>query len=176
MKSNGFTLIELLITLMIVAILLALAMPSFNNQISQSRTQTATLTLLNAIETARSTAVFQNKKIVLLAKDKKWHSGWTLFSDNNNNGIVDGDEEVLAENGKLQGVFSIPKSEKSPINTAIAFIGTGEGKQIGRGGFLSGTIQICPEQRGDGYSLILSKGGRTRVEKLAADRCVAVGK
>lgn len=178
MKSNGFTLIELLITLTIAAILLALAMPSFNKQVSQSRTKTATLTLLDAIETTRSTAVFRNKRMVLLAKDKKWHLGWTLFSDDNNNGSLDGDEEILAKNGKLQGVFSIPKSEKSAINTYVSFVGTGEGRQIGKGkgGFLSGTIQICPEQKGDGYALVLSKGGRTRVEKVKADNCVATRK
>lgn len=178
MKSKGFTLYELLITLAITCITLTIAIPSFNKQISQSRTKTATLTLLDAIETTRSTAVFRNKRIALLAKDKKWHLGWSIFSDNNNNGTLDGDEEVLAENGKLQGVLSIPKSEKSPINTYVSFIGTGEGRQAGRdkGGFLSGTIQICPEQEGDGYALILSKGGRTRVEKLKTEDCTATRK
>jgi len=178
MKSHGLTLIELLASITILCIILALGIPSFNKQISQSRTKTATLTLLDAIETTRSTAVFRNKRMVLLAKDKKWHLGWTLFNDTNNNGILDGDEETLAENGELQGVFSIPKSEKSPINTYVSFIGTGEGRQIGKGkgGFLSGTIQICPEQKGEGYALVLSKGGRTRVEKIKADDCVATRK
>lgn len=178
MNSQGFTLFELIIALTILLIILTIGLPSFNKQISQSRTKTATLTLLDAIETTRSTAVFRNKRMILLAKDKKWHMGWTLFNDTNNNGILDGDEEILAENGKLQGVLSTPKSEKSPINTYVSFIGTGEGRQIGRdkGGFLSGTIQICPEQKGDGYALVLSKGGRTRVEKIKASDCIATRK
>lgn len=174
MEPKGFTLYELLITLAITCITLAIAAPSFNKQINQSRTKTATLTLLDAIETTRSIAVFRNKRIVLLAKDKKWHFGWTVFSDDNSNGALDVDEEVLAEHGKLRGVFSLPKSEKSPINTYVSFIGTGEGRQIGRdkGGFLSGTIQICPEQKGDGYALVLSKGGRTRIENVKASKCI----
>lgn len=173
MNSQGFTLFELMISITILLIILTIGLPSFNKQVSQSRTKTATLSLLNAIETTRSTAVFRNKRTVLLAKEKKWHLGWTLFVDENNSGILDGDEEIFAENGKLQGALSIPKSEKSAINTYVSFIGTGEGRQIGKGkgGFLSGTIQICPEQKGEGYSLILSRGGRTRVAKLTAEEC-----
>lgn len=170
MKSQGFTLFELIVTLAILLIILTIGIPSFNKQIIQSRTKAATLTLLDAIETTRSTAVFQNKRIVLLAKDKKWHLGWTQFIDKNSNGTLE-DDEILNINPKLVGVFS---KTKAPMDAYISFIGTGEGKQISAaedGGFLAGTINICPEQKGEGYALILSKGGRTRVGKLQAVDC-----
>ncbi|HSC67496.1 MAG TPA: GspH/FimT family pseudopilin [Cellvibrio sp.] len=173
MNSQGLTFFELIISLAILAIVLAIGIPSFNAQISQSRTKTATLTLLDAIETTRSIAVFRNMRTVLLAKDKKWHMGWTLFSDYNNNGLVDGNDQILAENGPLKGVFATGRETKEPM-PYISFIGTGEGKKIANshgGAFLAGTIQICPEQKGDGYALVLSKGGRTRVEKVKAAKC-----
>jgi type IV fimbrial biogenesis protein FimT len=63
------------------------------------------------------------------------------------------------------------------MNGYVAFIGTGEGRQLGTGGiggFLAGTIKICPKAEGDGYSLILSRGGRTRVGKLTNADCDAI--
>lgn len=174
MKPYGFTLLELITTTTILCVILAIGIPSFAKQISESRTKTATLALLDAIETTRATAVFRNQHVVLNATDKKWHEGWTLFVDKNNNGELDGDDEILRTHEKLDAVTS---NAKAPINAYVAFIGTGEGRQVGaggRGGFLSGTIKICPTVKGEGYSLVLSKGGRTRVGKLSAAECDAI--
>lgn len=171
MKPYGLTLFELLIVLAIVSISLTIALPAFNKQISESRTKIATLALLDSIETTRSTAVFRNSRVVLLATNRKWNQGWTLFVDKNSNGTLENDDELLQQKEALGGVIT---SSSSPMNTYVSFIGTGEGKQIGNsgnGGFLAGTIKICPEKDGIGYSLVLSKGGRTRIGKLSAIDC-----
>ncbi|HCS62992.1 MAG TPA: prepilin [Cellvibrio sp.] len=174
MKPYGLTLMELLVTLAILCIILTLGIPSFTKQISESRTKTATLALLDAIETTRATAVFHNQHVILQSTNKKWHEGWTLFVDKNNNGALDNDEETLAINEGLDAVVS---HARNPMNSYIGFIGTGEGRQLGvggTGGFLAGTIKICPTKEGDGYSLVLSRGGRTRVGKLTNTECDAI--
>ena len=174
MKSHGLTLLELLITLTISCILVCIGIPSFTKQLSETRTKTATLALLDAIETTRATAVFRNQHVILNATNKKWHEGWTLFVDKNNNGISDNDDEILSVHDALDVVVT---HSRAPMNAYVAFIGTGEGRQLGArgsGGFLAGTIKICPQQKGDGYSLILSKGGRTRVSKLTNAECNAI--
>lgn len=174
MKSHGLTLLELLVTLTILCIILLIGIPSFTKQIAESRTKTATLALLDAIETTRATAVFRNQRVLLQSTNKKWHEGWTLFVDKNSNGTLDNDEETLAINEGLDAVVS---HARAPINSYVGFIGTGEGRQLGaggKGGFLAGTIKICPLKEGDGYSLILSKGGRTRVGKLTNADCDAI--
>lgn len=174
MKHHGFTLYELLITLAVVAITLTIGIPSFNKTIQNNQTKTATLALLGAIETTRATAVFRNKRVVLRATDTKWHHGWTLFVDNNNNGMLENDDEILMFNEKLTGVVS---NSRPPMNAYVSFVGSGEGRQIsstGDGGFLAGTIKICPEKEGIGYSLVLSKGGRTRIGKLEVVECDAI--
>lgn len=174
MKSQGLTLLELLVTLTILCIALSLGIPSFNKQLSDSRTKTATLALLDAIETSRATAVFRNQHVLLQSTNQKWHEGWTLFVDKNNNGALDEDEEILALNTGLDAVIS---HSTASMTSYIGFIGTGEGRQVGaggRGGFLAGTIKICPVAKGDGYSLVLSKGGRTRVGKLTVAECDAI--
>ncbi|WP_062061018.1 GspH/FimT family pseudopilin [Cellvibrio sp. OA-2007] len=174
MKSHGLTLLELLVSTTIFCIILAIGIPSFNKQISDTRTKTATLALLDAIETTRATAVFRNQQVILKATNKKWHEGWTLFIDKNSNDLLDSDDETLLVHSGLDVVLT---QAKAPINSYVAFIGTGEGRQIGskgKGGFLAGTIKICPVTKGEGYSLILSKGGRTRVAKLSLAECDAI--
>lgn len=173
MKYNGFTLYELLIILAIITITLTIAIPSFNKTIQNTRTKTATLALLEAIETTRSTAVFHNQHTILIATNKKWHEGWILFVDNNNNGIIDQDDNITQVHEALDAIIA---SASAPMDSYIAFAGTGEGRQLGAGGtggFLAGNIEICPLINGEGYKLVLSKGGRTRVEKLSSIDCDA---
>lgn len=174
MESRGFTLFELIITLAIICITLAIAIPSFDKQIRHSHTEAATLTLLNAIETSRSTAVFTNTRTMLLATNKKWHDGWVLFIDADDDGALDNEETIVQNENSLKGVFI---SARAPANEYVSFIGTGEGRKPGKrnaGALLMGTIKICPERKGPGYSLVLSRGGRTRVAKLTAEECAAV--
>jgi type IV fimbrial biogenesis protein FimT len=171
MKFHGLTLLELLISITILSITLALGIPGLNQQINKSRTKTAMLTLLDAIETTRSTAVFRNTRTTLLANNKKWEDGWTLFIDTNNDGQLSNDETLSSIEGKLKGVKT---AATTPMNSYVSFIGSGEGRKPGHangGAFLTGTIKICPEQPGEGYSLILSRGGRTRVDKLSQTDC-----
>lgn len=59
--DNGFTLIELLVTIAAAAILMAVAVPSFNDLIVSSRLSTQTNDLIAAINTARSEAIKRNR-------------------------------------------------------------------------------------------------------------------
>lgn len=173
MKHHGFTLLELLITVAILAIILAIAVPSFSSQIQASRTETARLELQAAIETARSLAVTRNKRSVLQATNEYWHQGWVLFVDLNQDGIQDDDEPSVQEMAPLEGVRI---SSNRPLAHTVSFIGTGEGRKPGKvdaGAFLTGTIKICPEGEGKGYKLVLSRGGRLRSEKLSEEDCAA---
>jgi type IV fimbrial biogenesis protein FimT len=170
MKHQGFTLLELLITLLITALILALAIPQFSEQIKKSRTQAATQTLLQAIETARTVAVMQNKRTLLVANGK-WHEGWKLFVDLDNDGVEDPEEPIIHEASALKG---IKITGNSPVQKYISFIATGEGRMAGKangGAFLTGTLKICPERQGKGYKLVLSRGGRLRSQQLNEAEC-----
>jgi type IV fimbrial biogenesis protein FimT len=170
MKHQGFTLFELLITLLIMSLIMGLAIPGLFNQIQKSRTQTATQSLLQAIETARTAAVMQNKRTVLISKEK-WHKGWKLFVDLDNDGVEDPDEPVIHESGKLEG---IKITGNNPVKKYISFIATGEGRKAGKansGAFITGTLTVCPENKGSGYKLVLSRGGRLRSQAINEADC-----
>lgn len=170
MPPKGFTLYELLITLIVITITLAIGVPTFNKTIQGTRTKTAALELLSAIEQARSTAVFNNTRAVLAAKNK-WHNGWTIFLDADDDGALDGDETVVSERDTLDAVTI---KGNYHVRELISFIGTGEGRNPGRanaGAFTTGTLTVCPSTPGAGYSVTLSKGGRSRISEITKEDC-----
>lgn len=170
MKHDGFTLIELLFTLFVIVILTLIALPSFSALIQHTRLSTTSSALTEAIEIARSKAVFLNQRTVLQATPD-WHTGWVLFLDGNNDGKK-GDDELLVLEQQALDDFTI--RDNFPIPKQISFIGTGEGRSPGKkdaGAFIAGTIKICPEKEGGGIKLVLNRGGRLRSEKMNAREC-----
>lgn len=171
MKPKGFSLIELMVVLVIAAIILGLAIPSFFGQLKDIRTKVAMHELLRAIESSRTLAVTSNRRAVLLAKEEDWAKGWTLFIDQNHDGELNGEETLKQERPALN---QVKVDANSHVQKYISFIGTGEGRKLGANGggaFQVGTINICPETEGAGYALIISRGGRTRVKNLTKIEC-----
>lgn len=170
MNNKGFTFVELLIVILILAILAAGAIPSFKQSIQNARTKTAQYELLGAIEHARSLAVFSGSRSVIRAKNK-WHDGWEIFLDKDNDGIADESEPILYDRPGLSGVLI---TGNNPVKKRISFIGTGEARAPGRanaGAFTAGSLKICPKSGGDAYKLVLSRGGRMRSEEIDASDC-----
>lgn len=168
--ARGLTLIELLITLSILAVLLAIGIPSFQQQIESNRTRTAADTLLQAIHLTRSKAVTTNRRATL-RKLGDWQSGWEIFYDRDFDGVRDADEEQITTGGALTGV---DVSANGPLTNYVSFIGSGESRFAGSangGGFQAGHFIVCPATEGDGYRLWLARSGRVRIESIAAADC-----
>jgi type II secretion system protein H len=91
LNKEGFTLVELIIVLAIMAILSAIALPSFQNYMAQRRLSGATRELYGNLSLARLKAVTMNQWIALNIDDGH---RYTIFKDDNKDGIVDNGEAI----------------------------------------------------------------------------------
>ena len=88
-KHSGFTLIELLISIVVLAVVLALGIPSFQEFIKNNRLAGQTNDLVMAIQMARNEAVKRGTGSVICASNNQatcsesddWTTGWIVFSD-----------------------------------------------------------------------------------------------
>ncbi len=79
--SSAYTLIELLISLIIVAILLSLVIPSFSTFISSNRLTSYANQWITTLNYARSEAIKRNQQVVVRKLSLNWEQGWQVFVD-----------------------------------------------------------------------------------------------
>jgi type IV fimbrial biogenesis protein FimT len=77
-RIRGFTLIELVFTITVVAILAALAAPSFREFIATQRIRNASFDLMAALTLVRSEAITRNASVDLVRAGSSWSNGWTV--------------------------------------------------------------------------------------------------
>lgn len=74
----GFTLIELMTVVALVAVLVAIGAPSFNDLMVSQRVKTAAFSFTGAAVFARSEAIKRNTDVVLAANAGGWQNGWNI--------------------------------------------------------------------------------------------------
>ena len=104
-KCFGFTLIEILVSISILAILTAIAVPQFNNLMKRYRIQAIRDELIASLQWARSEAIRRGTDVILvrntanctfeLPDSRDWHCGWRAVLDVNGNGTANANEEVI---------------------------------------------------------------------------------
>lgn len=77
-KVSGFTLVELIITVSILAILMSMAVPSFQKMLERNQVTTTSNDMLASFLLARSEAVTRDENMVVAKLDNKWENGWTV--------------------------------------------------------------------------------------------------
>ena len=88
-QIRGFTLIELMVTLTVLAIVLGIAVPSFQKQIINSKSLTFSEEFAAALNYARSQAVKTTKRVSICASadgatcddEGRWSEGFIVFQD-----------------------------------------------------------------------------------------------
>lgn len=87
MSQKGFTLVELMVALVVLAIVLGIAVPSFGNILQDSRTSTLASELQGALQLARSEAVKRRQRVVVCRRKPDesacqngtdWAGGWLV--------------------------------------------------------------------------------------------------
>jgi len=100
-RKAGFTLVELMIAVAIVAILAAIALPSFQSSLRSNRAATATNEMLASLSLARSEAIRNNRGASICpsadgaACSASWDDGWIVWVDANEDNTVNPGENVI---------------------------------------------------------------------------------
>jgi type IV fimbrial biogenesis protein FimT len=102
-KLSGFTLLELVTVMGIVAILAAIAIPSFRYVTYSNRVASEVNALVGDLQFARTEAIKQGIPITVCASadgatclgTSTWDSGWIIFPDLNSNQQVDTASETV---------------------------------------------------------------------------------
>lgn len=166
-SEGGFTLIELMITLVILAVLLGIGVPMFQEGVLNSKLSSYANDLVASATFARGEAVKRNSRVGMCASSNgtacsgNWEQGWMIYHDANNNGSHDSGEVVLERQGALATGYKITSSGD------VIFEPTGFGST-------SRIFTICrqlPSVGGHERIVTLNSTGRLSVTKTSNSSC-----
>lgn len=175
LNASGFTLIELMITVAIIAIVLTIAVPSFQQVIMNNRMATQANDLLGSMNLARSEAVKRGQRVALCktadpfaatpacTTSGAWGQGWLIFVDSDNDALSAG--EVLL---KVHESIS-PSTLSGDTNVAnyLSYAADGTTRLAASNAFQSGTLTLCPGTSGmTGRSIVVNAAGRARIASV----------
>ena len=121
-RHGGFTLIELMVALAVLAILVALAVPNFNDATLSARLNGFANSLVAAAQVARSEAIKRNETIRLCASSggatptcdaAEWEEGWIVVTDDDSGaaapaGLADGVQSHRGRWRRRDSAFRAP--------------------------------------------------------------------
>ena len=105
--SLGFTLIELMVTVSVLGVLMAIALPSFQPLIERWRVRQVESHLESSLQFARSEAIKRGGNVVMQkittntngctapSAQREWDCGWFICADTNRNNSCAANEPVL---------------------------------------------------------------------------------
>ncbi len=99
--QQGLTLLELMVVVAIMAILMALAAPSFRKSIDNNRMLTAVNSLATGISLTRAEAIRRGAQVTMSSIGSNWASGWD---------IKDAGGTLIKTSGATPGLTVVEKS------------------------------------------------------------------
>lgn len=165
-KPNaGFTLVELLVTMAILAILLTIGLPSFQDSLRSNRIATASNELIAAVSMARSEAVRTtrgggvcgaNAAGTGCASSDTWNNGMLIWTDGDPSAATPGyrsatDTIVRRVEAKSGVALTVVAIGTNPQDYQILF--NGQGRVAGPALATSRTMTLTPEQCPTGRDL-----------------------
>lgn len=168
--STGVTIIELAVTLVVLAVLVAVAVPAFTRLLLDTDRATVLSELTAALNLARTEALGRGLPVVVCRSSDaatcgsgSWEEGWLVFvnDDNDSPPVVDGGEEILKVRQESQPAYSlVPVANYANF---ITYRADGSVNNLGR-------ITYC-DRRGvaEARALLVNRAGRVRVSRDTDD-------
>lgn len=181
-SHSGLTLIELMVALSVLAILLGLAVPSFQTFIQNTRLTAITNDLASALATARSEAVKRATRVTVCKSANvndpapicstvaNWQDGWIVFVDGDTAGTVDGTDAA-----NVLRVFQPTVNNGMVIDGGanfddwISYMASGVSRSSG--GLPNGTFTVdfatCPSPATNmARDVVINTTGRVMVQRI----------
>ena len=179
-RQKGFTLVELLITIVVISILLATAVPSFMQAIKNNRVTGQANSFVVNTQMARNEAVKRGASTTICAANadmdacsgsNDWSTGWIIFTDlnrdgaiNTNTGTATSGTTCLETEDCLIGTVDGPeKSTLTAGNSDIRFLPTGQTAN----GPVTFTLKADDCEHSQERNIIMTLQGHTSVTEQA---------
>lgn len=167
-RNQGFTLYELLMTLVLVALIIGLGLPSMSGSIARQRQKVEIDALFHAIHLARKESIMRKKVVSLCpspdgqhcSPSNDWSAGWLMFENKDRDSPPQNDpgEPVLVRHRGGEHI-RIHANRKGFTLRATFLRAT------------NGTFVFCdPAERIVPIALVVSYTGRPRVARHSPDR------
>ena len=178
-RQGGFSLTELLVALAIAALLATMGVPAMGSMADSMRMTNASNRLHSHLHLARSEAIKRRGRVALCKSADgvyctsagDWEQGWIVFSDTNNDGLREWNEDVIAVEGAQPARLLI--SANQHINSNVSYAPGGEARLL-TGAFQAGTFTVCNDSAGraDARQVTVNSVGRARVQKGLLASCL----
>lgn len=152
---TGFTLIELLITLAVLAIVIAVGVPSLQRMTETNRGAAQNNLIRGSINAARSEAIKRGVNVIMCESGNSttaaptcsgnpdWDSGWILFVDSDSSGNYSGGDSLLGVSAGLTGGLTLRAIDNTnQALSKIIFMPNG-GLKLADGSTPSVTFKVC---------------------------------
>ncbi|STX51363.1 type IV pre-pilin [Legionella busanensis] len=164
-KIAGFTLIEFLIAMVLTAIFLALAVPSYYSTIQNNKVVSVVNEMSAGVHLARMESIRRGVRVIVCAANSsltgcgsaaQWTQGWLIFIDPNNNNNIDTQADIIRIHEALPTNVAITAN-----NALVSFDSSG----FLTSGAFTMTVN-APGCRGDNVRIInISASGRLSLSR-----------
>ncbi len=165
--ASGYTLIELMITVSIVAILVAVAVPNMQQFVKNERLTGQINTLISHLMLARSEAVKRNQSVVLCTSSNNTsctantpaQNGWIVYVDVDNSGGFTAGDELIKVQQALEGNVTLTNLQ------TVVYDNRGFAPSV-----TAQTYSLC-DDRGNSFAKVLSISQTGRVRRSGVAAC-----
>ena len=173
-RQTGFTLVEVMVVIAIIAIMSAIALPSFRDLIVKNRLSAASSALQVSLSLARSEASKRgaDARVTVAANGTAgaWGNGWTVFADRGttaNSGVAPTADNATYTRLEIAAAPSSPISA-SQTGALNYFTYNGQGRLITTTGAVANRSFWFFDSASEKYCLVINITGRVRTERVAS--------
>lgn len=181
-KNQGFTLIELVMVMAIVAIVLAVGIPSMQSMARTSYTPTLSNEFLKALAMARNEAIKRGYPVYIcstvnptaaspacsLAGSTNWEDGWLMMLDEDDDGdFTDQAENPLLVHEAIRSDYSL--NGEPAVKNLIGFQATGFATQAGNVVLCNSHVVTFSTDKKYARVIAVNGSGRSRVFKATSN-------